>query len=86
MASLRALATRVARGPSTREAMRTYASRYVEDVTNCVRTGEGRVTEAGTFVFPMRWDFEGPMTGELEIEFEGDLAARMTWISSQEVD
>lgn len=69
------------RGGSSRDEILVFAREHVGGVWNVSRTGEGMVTESGTFVFPVSFDWAGGSdTGEIEVELDGDLVSRLVWL------
>jgi hypothetical protein len=67
-----------------RPAIRQHAEYYVEIMQEMRRTGEGRATEDGTYVFPVSFDYDfgnaqgsGTDAGEVEVELAGGFLSRL---------
>ena len=70
------------RGGSSKDEILTFAQAYVAGVWNVRRTGEGTITESGTFIFPVSFDWaSGTDSGEIEVELDGDLVSRLEWLN-----
>lgn len=64
------------------DSIRSVAESHAPLVSFEERLGDGVLTETGSFVFPMRFEFGGYMhVGEFEVEVSGDLASRIAWLS-----
>jgi hypothetical protein len=74
-----------------RDEILNYARSYVAVVLDAERTGDLTVTEAGTFTFPMQYDWPplaalgeiATRVGVVEIELDGDLASRIEWLEGR---
>ncbi len=56
-------------------------------ITNVSRIGELTPTDEGTFIFVTELDAHGNRySGEVEIELDGDLAARIEWLNLEVID
>jgi ketosteroid isomerase-like protein len=56
-------------------------------ITNTGRAGELAATDHGTYIVVAEFDAHGQRySGEIEIELEGDLIARMEWLSLDVID
>lgn len=67
--------------------IRAHAVEYREFILNVRRIGDGVVTEHGDSAFMVDFDAEEKSyRGEIEVELQGDLISRMTWLHHEPAD
>jgi hypothetical protein len=74
-----------------RDEILSYTGSHSAVVLDAERTGDLTATEAGTFTFPMQFDWPpapeviATWVGVVEIELDGDLASRIEWLEGRSI-